>query len=197
MLQQIHLATPPAVEPVTLAEVKAQARIEADAADALLTALISAARQASEAFTNRAYVTQTWVAWYSSDASFSRYPLIVALPKGNVQGVVSVKFYDDDNVETALSAAEYYLVGENLHILTIPGMRSSGGLRVEYVAGYGDNAASVPPSLRQAILMRVANLYASAEGQPTEVRYQAQTMAGASAPPAVLNMERPMRIWRI
>lgn len=54
------LLKPPAVEPVTLAEMKAFARFTSTAEDELFTSLISAARNEAEAYTRRAFITQQW-----------------------------------------------------------------------------------------------------------------------------------------
>src|SRR6185295_11579020 len=54
------LLTPPAVEPVTLAEAKAYLRVEHDDDDDVIGALIAGARIHVEAQTRRALITQTW-----------------------------------------------------------------------------------------------------------------------------------------
>lgn len=54
------LITPPAVEPVCLADVKAFLRIEDDTEDQIITDLITAAREYLENRTGRAFITQTW-----------------------------------------------------------------------------------------------------------------------------------------
>ena len=54
------LLTPPAVEPVTLADAKAYLRVDNDDDDAVISALIAGARAHVEAQTRRALITQTW-----------------------------------------------------------------------------------------------------------------------------------------
>src|SRR5215469_16680870 len=54
------LVTPPAVEPVLLADAKGQARIDTTDDDTLVTNLITGARQWAERYTGRAFITQTW-----------------------------------------------------------------------------------------------------------------------------------------
>lgn len=54
------LEVPPESEPVTLIEAKQHLRIEHSDDDDLITALISAARQHAETFTDRAFMPQTW-----------------------------------------------------------------------------------------------------------------------------------------
>jgi len=59
---RLRLVTDAASEPVTLAEAKAYARVDISDDDALITALISAARRRVEKETGLALLTQSWVA---------------------------------------------------------------------------------------------------------------------------------------
>ncbi len=54
------LITPPAVEPVTLADAKAYLRVDNDDDDGVISALIAGARSHIEAQTRRALITQAW-----------------------------------------------------------------------------------------------------------------------------------------
>lgn len=56
----LKLKTPPAVEPLSLADAKAQLKVDADYEDSLIDTKISAVRVEIENFLNRALVTQTW-----------------------------------------------------------------------------------------------------------------------------------------
>src|SRR5690348_5785828 len=55
-----YLIAGPGEEPVSLAEAKAFARVDGSDEDALVSALIAAARLHVESLTGRALVTQTW-----------------------------------------------------------------------------------------------------------------------------------------
>ena len=59
----LNLITPPAVEPVTLADAKAHLKVDTTDDDALITALITAARARAEWHTGRALITQSWTLW--------------------------------------------------------------------------------------------------------------------------------------
>ena len=54
------LTVPPAGEPLTLAEAKPHLRVDLNDDDALITALISAAREQVEFLTGQRLITQTW-----------------------------------------------------------------------------------------------------------------------------------------
>ena len=56
----MQLITPPAAEPVSLAEAKHHLRVDFDEDDALIQALICAARQSAEMLTQRQLVTARW-----------------------------------------------------------------------------------------------------------------------------------------
>lgn len=56
----LYLLTPPAAEPVTVADAKLALRIDDTAFDALLPSLISSARQVAEQETGRAFIAQVW-----------------------------------------------------------------------------------------------------------------------------------------
>lgn len=62
----LTLITPPAAEPVTVADAKLDLRVTLSDDDALISALITAARQYAEKYTRRQLVTATWL--YSLDA---------------------------------------------------------------------------------------------------------------------------------
>lgn len=65
----LRLITPPAVEPVTLAEAKAHLRVSIPDDDTLIAVLISAARQNAENYMNRQIITATW------EVTFDAFPV--------------------------------------------------------------------------------------------------------------------------
>jgi len=129
-----YLIAGPGEEPVSRAEAKAFCRIDGDAEDALLDALIAAARLHVEGLTGRALVTQTW------RLVLHRPPPVVALP---VLPAVELLAAPDGAV----------LEGECVRLATLPET-----LTLDYVAGYGDPTA-VPADLRQAVLTLVAHWF--------------------------------------
>ena len=166
--------TPPAAEPLTLAEAKLHLRVDADITDddSLISALIVAARQQAEHRTGRAMVTQQWR--YSVDA-FPAGSLDLPLPK--LQSVQSVSYLDNNGTRQTLANTEYDVITDELVGRIIPAYGKSwpscrehpGSVRVDYTCGYGA-AADVPQSIKAWMLLAIATWYENREaltaGQP-------------------------------
>lgn len=168
--------------PVTLADVKTLLRLDGAEFDVMLTQYMKAATEAAEKYTKRAFITQTWKV--SLDAQPSAYmdnippgtyelpttllfgdlPKTLLLPMEPIQSITSVKTYDNNNTETVMSAAGYYLdtIGSRLVLNQTTSwpsnMRNIASAIVEYVAGYGTSDA-VPDGIKQAIKEMVKALY--------------------------------------
>ncbi|MCB1474082.1 MAG: phage head-tail connector protein [Rhodobiaceae bacterium] len=159
------LVTPPASEPVSLAEAKAFLRLDNSDDDTLIDTLIATARVALELRTGRYFVTQGWRyvrdAWPSSR--------LVSLPASPLQSVDAVTVYDDDGDPAVLPATGYIVdtasVPPRLKLrssaLADPG-QALNGIEIDLTAGYG-TAADVPAPLKTAILQLVAHWYESRE----------------------------------
>lgn len=163
--------TQPAVEPVTLAEAKAQLRVVTSHEDVDIARMIVAAREAAEQYTRRAFVAQVW------EAGYERFPDcgVFELAKPSLISVVSVSYTDDDDVEQTLVAGTDYTVdtysepgrvirrtGVTWPTITEAGIR----VRVRFMAGFpqgegspGDDTENVPEPIRHAILLHVAEMF--------------------------------------
>jgi hypothetical protein len=130
-----YLIAGPGEEPVSLAEVKAFARVDGTDEDALISALIAAARLHVESLTGRALVTQTWRLVLNCVTG-----LLIPLP------VVPAR----ELIEAPDGAV---LQGDAVLLAT-----AADAVSLDYSAGYG-NAADVPQDLRQAVLTLVAYWY--------------------------------------
>lgn len=161
--------TPPAAEPVTLAEAKAHLRVDSTDDDLLISSLIIASRIYCEQFTARAFITQTWE--YVID-TFPADDIMLPLPP--LQSVTSVKYDDASGIEQTLATTEYEVdtVSQPGWIVPVTtGWPKSiwegiNAVRIQFVAGYAsaanspDNlAANVPQSIKAAILLHVGQLY--------------------------------------
>jgi len=156
------LLTPPAIEPVTLDDVKLFLRIEHDDDDDVLAALIAAARVHVEAQTRRALITQTWRLTRDVWPAGGVLP-ILPVPLQEVTAVAvyradgTMQTIDVDNFHVDTVSAPAILAFER-GALPAPG-RLAGGIEIDIEVGYGDAAADVPAPLRQSIRLLVAHWY--------------------------------------
>ena len=146
----ITVITPPAGEPVSPAELKAHLRVTFDLEDALLAALIVAARERIEAELGaRLLVTGLRE---ETDAPAG----VAVLSAGPVVGVDAVAVRGADGSWTTLPAGAWRLRDER------PGRVVLGRIspvRIDYRAGFAADAAGLPASLRQAVLVLAADAY--------------------------------------
>lgn len=160
MTYTINQIVAPTIEPVTLAEAKLQCRVDVSDDDALITALIVAARELAEAMTDRAYAVGTYelVAPVFDAAG-------VDLPKPPVTSVVSVRYLDADGVLQTMDSADYVA---RLSVLP-PMVTVADGLdwpetypaadavRIQFVAGLAP--ALVPQRVKQWMLLHITAWY--------------------------------------
>jgi uncharacterized phiE125 gp8 family phage protein len=157
----LKLVTPPAEEPITLAQAKEHLRVSDASQDGKITRAIAAARRDCEAYLGRALVTQAW------DLALPRWPCAprVVLPRPPVQSVTSITYLDASGASVVLSAGEYKVRAGTPGVVSLRSGRSWPSLLAEddavvirFVAGYGA-ASAVPESLVEGMLLRVGTLY--------------------------------------
>lgn len=176
----VTTVTGPAAEPVTVAEVKAYARIDSDEDDAQIQAWIETARAAAESFTRRSFITRTlrlsldnvgrggspWEpGYYELPVNYFDGALATRfeLPLGPVLGVTSITTYDAANAGTLYASSRYRLSGDRVVLnageVWPGGLRSAGAAEIVYTAGYGPNPSDVPRPIRTAVTMHAAQMY--------------------------------------
>jgi uncharacterized phiE125 gp8 family phage protein len=157
------LITPPALEPVSLAEARAHLRIAHVDEDALIGTLISSARRIVEARTGLFLIEQVWTSYLDDWPDDG----IVLLPLSPVTVVGEVGVFGEDDVKAVIDPAHYYadltsrpprLLLRGSRVWARPG-RIANGIAITVTAGYGPAAPSVPEALRQAVLQFVAHWY--------------------------------------
>jgi uncharacterized phiE125 gp8 family phage protein len=162
------LVAPPAVEPVALAEAKAQCRVLHNAEDSLIDGLIPAARQYAEEYTRRAFITQTWEVRLRAFPSGRIY-----LPRAPLLAVESIGY--TDGAGAPQTVASFLQVAHPSRPYVAPAYGAEwpiardveDAVTVRFTAGYGPAPADVPRAIRQAILVLVADMYAHRESVTT------------------------------
>lgn len=159
------VTTPPAAEPVSIAELAQWLRLDTDEQYGLLDTLIESARRMVEAATGRALITQTRTAQYPS---WPRGLSSMWLPGAPLATVTSVKYYDEDGVQQTLAASNYVvdIVQEPGRITAAPDISfpslqldRANPITVLYVCGYGDDGASIPATARSLVLTVAADYF--------------------------------------
>ena len=177
----MQLITPPAAEPVSLAEAKLHLRVDFDDDDSLIQVLISAARQAAEMLTQRQLVTARWrmvldsfpgcgLMGVPAGQTFTLPGHAILIPKSPLQSVVEIRYLDMAGVSQVMPSAHYTVdkASEPARITPVFGqiwpvaLPQIGAVSVTFDAGYG-SAADVPEGLKSWIKLRLGSLYAHRE----------------------------------
>jgi uncharacterized phiE125 gp8 family phage protein len=183
------LTTPPVVEPVSLAEVKAHLRIPHGDDDIYISTLIMSARRRVETRTGLRLITQNWSQFMDYWPVFG----VVDLRLNPVNSVSDVIVYGDTDTPATIEAAHYFLdATSNPPRLVFregrspapPGRRAKG-IEIRITAGFG-NAAAVPEELKHAILLLVADAFAHRGDDGVR-----------PMPPAVLELINAYRVMRL
>jgi uncharacterized phiE125 gp8 family phage protein len=148
----------PAIEPITLDELKTRLRITTCHFDYELQDLLKAARTAIETETYRRLITQT-VEMHIQDfpGTYGEIELRLA----PIQSITHIKYYDQNDTLTTFDSSNYYtvLIGNPRRIVLeesqqwpLTHISRPNKVIITMVAGYGSTAASVPPAARLAIV---------------------------------------------
>lgn len=151
----LTIITAPTVKPVALDLAKKHLRLDldTDVDDWLITAMIAAATDQAEARTNRSLITRTLRLRAYAAAC-------IELPRPPFINISSVKLIDEDGAETVLTTDDYSVDTVPLvPVLELETLNDAKYVQVEYTAGYGSTAASVPESIRHWIMCRINTLY--------------------------------------
>lgn len=159
----------PTSEPVTIEDARWHLRLDdsLDASeiaqeDAYLQSLITTARQWCEKYTGRPIAVQTM------EETFSAFPITyyLALHQKPILSIVSVIYTDTDNVSTTFAASNYIADLEAGCVVLKPDIAwpyfekyRVEPIKVRYTAGF----ATVPETIKQAILLLVGHWYENRE----------------------------------
>jgi uncharacterized phiE125 gp8 family phage protein len=171
---------PPAGEPLSLAEARQFLRVEHDDDDAVITALIAAARAHVEALTRRALLTQTWRIVLDAWLAHGR----IAPRIGPLQTLLAARVFDASGVAHALEV-ESFVVDAAANVIAAPCWalpapgRSVAGIELDVICGFGALASDVPADLIHALKILLAHWY--------DNRGLAPAGGGAASQPAGLH----------
>lgn len=163
---ELSVSSAPATPVVTAADAKTFMRVDYSTDDSYITALVTTATKWVEEYLNRALITQTLIAYYT------QYAGVVYLPNSPVQSITTVEQIAQDATATALTVnSDYYVKGVQDKYIEFAGNTylPSGhsvsdtladyGLKVTYVAGYGDASTDVPEPIIEAVKRLTLYLY--------------------------------------
>ncbi|MCZ7893438.1 head-tail connector protein [Agrobacterium salinitolerans] len=169
------LIHPPQAEPLTLAEAKAHLRLDSGDEDALIAALIRTAREHLERTTGLCLIRQTWRLY------LDRWPEngVILIGRTPVQAIETILVFDGEERPADITAGEKLLDGAArparlwLRDPPAPG-RAMNGIEIDFIAGYGEAGTDVPDTLKRAMLIHVAQMFAlrgavAPENQPAAV----------------------------
>jgi len=161
--------TPPASEPVTAAEVKAQAIIEHTDDDALIARLIEVARSYVEAYCGTRLAKRTLTITCDGFSDFGR------VPEAPVQSIATIKYVDLAGNEQTLADTVYELsqCADGLESAIVlksgqrwPAIMLRSRITITALVGYD----TVPAAIKHAMLMWIAKAYDKREDEVREGR---------------------------
>lgn len=197
MNYHLNLITGPAVEPVSVDNVKLHAHIDHDVEDDLIASWIKAARMAAETFQWRSYYTQKW------EMVFDTYPPAeVYLARPPLISVESVKYYDTDDTEYSFDLNDLIIDTGSCpgrislaYSVVWPStvLRPIDSFKIRYIAGYGDSedttttddgtVTAIPDTIKYAIYVYCTWMNENRAGE-------------TNVPDAFYNILRPDRVYR-
>src|ERR1700716_540555 len=168
------------VEPVDLAGAKAHLRVDISDDDALIQWLIVAARDYVERASGLSLLTQTWKLyldrWPRAGVMefwpWAAPPSTILLPRFPVQSVTSVQWFGSDGSTNTVASTDYAvdLVRRPPRIVPVVGnfwpsmsLVPQNGVVVTFAAGFGAQPLTMPPTLRQAMLLLLGTWYENRE----------------------------------
>jgi uncharacterized phiE125 gp8 family phage protein len=164
----LRLVTPPAGEPLTLAQAKTFLRIEHSADDEPITRAIAAARVAAEQYIKCALLPQTWEVSVANPSTMT-----LRLPVGPAQSIASITLVNELGATSTMSASNYRLSVDGFAVLfTNP--PSIEKMTVRFVAGIATTLSEIPQPVIQGMLHHIAVMMENRDG---DVPMPVQAMA--------------------
>ncbi|SCX36064.1 head-tail connector protein [Agrobacterium rosae] len=153
--------TPPQAEALTLADVKAHLRLDGADEDVLLASLITTAREYLERQTGLCLMRQSFRMYLDAWPETG----VIQIAKGPVQAIETILVFDDAGDPTDITDTDKLMDGQArparlwLRQPTAPG-QSLNGIEIDFTAGFGESGADVPDTLKRAMLVHIAHMFA-------------------------------------
>jgi len=180
----LTIVTGPATEPVIVADINNHLRLTgtAGSGDTIISDFITSARRHCEQFQNRAYIEQTW------NLILDRFPgeKYIEIPRPPLLSVSHVKYYGTGGTANTMTTSAYYADTDSepgrVHleyneIWPTETLRPANGVEVQFIAGYGSAAASVPSEIKQSIMLLVGHMWEHREN--SDIKEVIETADGA------------------
>jgi uncharacterized phiE125 gp8 family phage protein len=165
----LSLITPPSILPVTPADLENHVKIDDPDTEAPLLAiyLAAAVKIAQEQYLRRQLITATW------QLCLDRFPIqqVLELPRPPLQSLVSAVYLDSGGNQQTLDPSTFLVdthsdpsrlvLKQNLYWPTCA--NQPGAVTIQFRAGYGDTAATVPADFILGILHLAAHFYRNRE----------------------------------
>lgn len=157
--------TQPSVEPVSVSEARHHLRVDDDTDNTYIASLISVARELAEAELDRTLLTTQWQmkldGFPAGDIELPRPPMSV------IQTSVVVSYTPSDGTVSTLPSTQYRVdtastpgVIRPLYSGTWPAfIIDANSVTITWWAGYGNDGASVPAVVKNAMLITLTELY--------------------------------------
>jgi uncharacterized phiE125 gp8 family phage protein len=161
----------PALEPVSLDEAKLYLRVDTNADDDAIAAMIASARTLFERETDRALLDQDW------DFILDRWPepgcdgrRVIDLPLGPVSAISEITVSDGAGGATDVPSSDYVADFAGGRLTEVAAGKwplpraAAAGIRIAFTAGFGASAEDVPADIRGVLLALVGELYENRGG---------------------------------
>ncbi len=154
--------TSPAVEPISVTDVKTFLRFDNTHEDVLIGSLITTARLYVENKINRKLISQDCLLYLDKISKTRLLDIVV----GPIQTVTQIQIYNANNSPTLIAPDSY-----ELDLISYPARlfqkqadwaqetRKFNAIEITMRIGYGDNSTDVPEPIRQAMRILVAHWF--------------------------------------
>jgi len=172
---QLKLSVPPVVEPISLTTARDHCRLDEDITedDVLIAGAITAARILAETALHQKLITQDWAIALDyfpgclASSSSASYLQAYTIPLVPVQQVLSLKYYDENNVLITMDSMSYQsdAFGLRTRLMPLYGQmwpataKRLGAVQIAVRVGFGDDETQVPENIRQWMLCAIADMY--------------------------------------